>query len=76
MKTVELSHLDYETLVDTHVHRRAAQWCEEQFGTRWEVIGNRTGQWTLFWAGRKAIGTYRFCFARKEDMMLFMLRWS
>jgi hypothetical protein len=70
------SRLDYEILVDSIKHRPAMKWCEQQFGTRWNVIDNRTGQWALFWAGRGMTDKYRFCFAVKEDMMMFILRWS
>lgn len=76
VKIGERSHLDYEVLVDSTKHRSAMIWCEQTFGARWEATGNRTGQWALFWAGRGMTDKYRFCFALKEDMMMFILRWS
>jgi hypothetical protein len=75
-KVKEIRHLDYEVLVDSVKHRPAGQWCEQQFGKRWEAIGYRSGQWCMFWAGRNAPKKYRFCFANEQDMLLFILRWS
>jgi hypothetical protein len=70
-----LRKLDYEILVDAHKHCAAGAWCQQQFGKRWEVIGNRDGYWCMFWAGREAHDKYRFCFAREEDALIFTLKW-
>ena len=35
-----LRKLDHEILVDAHKHREAGEWCQQQFGRRWEVIGH------------------------------------
>jgi hypothetical protein len=70
-------HLDHEVLIDGSLHREAARWCETQFGRRWEVMGYRSGLWCVFWAGPGVgPGKYRFCFAREQDMMMFILRWA
>jgi hypothetical protein len=71
-------HLDHEVLIDSSLHREAARWCETQFGRRWEATGNRSGRWNMFWAGPGFgfPGQYRFCFAREQDMMMFILRWT
>jgi hypothetical protein len=69
-------HLDYEVLIHKDQHRAAMQWCEEQFGKRWEAIGYRTGIWTVFWSGGESFDQYRFCFAQEKDMIWFALRWS
>lgn len=76
MSKVEYGHLDHEVLVESPKHGPAGKWCEQQFGTRWEVVGNRSGRWCLFWAGRDAPKKYRFCFADEQDMVWFVLRWS
>jgi hypothetical protein len=76
-ETVETyHHLDHEVLIDSEKHLKASRWCAKQFGQRWEAIGYRSGLWCLFWAGRDNPGKYRFCFAREQDMLLFILRWS
>lgn len=67
--------LEHETLIDRSIHRAAAQWCEENLGKRWDLFENRTGRWSMFWAGREERSMYRFCFANEKDMMLFILRW-
>jgi hypothetical protein len=69
-------HLDHKVLIDFEQHRKAARWCAEQFGPRWEAIGHRSGRWSMFWAGRDQPGKYRFCFALEQDMLLFVLRWA
>lgn len=72
----ELSHLDHEVLIHKRQHRDAMQWCEAQFGRRWEAIGHRSGQWAVFWAGRNDYDEYRFCFADERDMIWFALQWN
>ena len=72
----EFGHLDHEVLIDSEKHNKAARWCAQQFGQRWEAIGHRSGRWCLFWAGRNQPGKYRFCFAYEQDLLLFILRWS
>jgi hypothetical protein len=68
-------HLDYEVLLDSKLHRDAARWCAQVFGHQWEAIGDRSGRWVVFWAGRDHPGKYRFCFALEQDKLMFMLRW-
>ena len=69
-------HLDHEVLIDSAKHRDAAQWCHEQLGLRWNPLDNRSGLWSMFWAGPGAgRGKYRFCFALEQDKLVFMLRW-
>jgi hypothetical protein len=70
-----LRKLGHEIIVPTGHSRGASAWCEEQFGTRWNVIDNRDGAWAMFWAGVDMAQHYRFCFAEERDAMLFSLRW-
>lgn len=72
----ELAHLDHDVLVHKDKYRAAGQWCEAQFGKRWEAIGYRAGTWCVFWAGRDHFDQYQFCFANEQDMMWFMMRWN
>ncbi len=72
----QYSHLDHEVMIHRDQCRRVMRWCEEQYGPRWEAIGNRTGVWSVFWAGRGHTDQYRFCFAKEKDMLLFILRWA
>jgi hypothetical protein len=69
------SHLDYEVMIHKDRYRAAHEWCQKQFGRRWEAIGYRTGVWCVFWAGKAHCYQYRFCFAHQQDMMMFVLRW-
>jgi len=54
------------------------QWCKDQFGARWEAVGNRSGTWCCFWRGFKndASGDYEWFFVNKDDAMWFSLRWA
>ena len=69
-------HLDHGVLIDSGLHAQAARWCTSYLGCRWEATGNRSGRWNMFWSGFKDPGKYRFCFAREQDMMMFILRWA
>lgn len=71
-----MNHLDHEVLLHKDHHELARQWCHEQFGLRWNPLDNRSGRWAMFWAGRDRFDQYRFCFADKEDMLMFILRWG
>ena len=51
------------------------QWCETEFGDRWE-LDNRQGRWRCFWCGPRDHDHYRFSFRNSEDAALFALRWS
>jgi hypothetical protein len=72
----EFRRLEHSILIDSKHHMEASIWCVEQFGKRWEVLGNTDGVWTMFWAGRDHPGKYVFHFAEAQDKMLFVLRWS
>ena len=69
------SHLDYEVMIYKDQCRKVMRWCEEQHGPRWEAVGNRSGIWCVFWAGREHTDRYKFCFAHERDMLMFVLRW-
>jgi hypothetical protein len=57
-------------------HKDDAQaWCQQQFGRRWDLINNRDGAWSMFWAGRDHYEEYRFSFAHEQDAAWFALRW-
>ena len=72
----ELAHLAHEVQIDSARNRAARQWCEQQFGSRWNPVDNRGGSWAVFWTGSSAFDKYRFCFAHEQDMMWFSLRWA
>lgn len=56
-------------------HWEMTCWCEQQFGPRWEAIGNRSGTWCTFWGGRGIPGYYRWYFLNEQDSVLFALKW-
>jgi hypothetical protein len=72
-QTNVLSHIVF---VKRDQHRRAITWCREHLGSRWDIIDNRSGQWTCFWAGIEDHDRYRFYFATAEDAVVFSLKWS
>ena len=76
-ETVETyRHLDHEVLIDSSLHNQAARWCASYLGRQWEVVDFRSGRWSMFWAGFRDVDKFKFCFAREQDMMMFMLRWT
>ena len=69
---------EYNVVVDKKVVEPAQAWCLEQLGSRWEAIGNRSGNWCCFWAGFRGenAGKYIFHFTHYEDAVLFALKWQ
>ncbi len=57
-------------------HWEATEWCEKQFGPRWEAIGNRQGTWCTFWKGRSVPGSYEWYFLNEQDFLMFTLKWK
>lgn len=57
-------------------HWEASEWCEEQFGTRWNPIDNRNGTWSTFWKGRSIPGSYDWYFLYERDYLLFLLKYG
>jgi hypothetical protein len=56
----------------------AKAWCQEQWGHRWEAVGDREGIWTVFWGGNQVENypsTYQWWFETEQQQMLFTLRW-
>jgi hypothetical protein len=74
--SVQRRYLDHEIYIDSSNHRAAQSWCKEHLGERWSPISNRTGLWSIYWAGRENIGKYRVCFATEKDAIWFALRWA
>ena len=67
--------LEHYVLIDANKHRAAGNWCQTQFGKRWEAISDPTGAWTMFWAGREDRDKYIFHFADEADALIFTLKW-
>lgn len=75
MKQKGYRHLDYEVLVHKDKQVPASKWCREYMGLNWSAVGNRSGRWAIFWAGRDAFDQY-YVFADQKDAMLFTLTWQ
>jgi hypothetical protein len=71
-----MSHFPYSIRIHKSRHRAAYRWCLQQLGSRWNVMDNKTGTWCYFWAGNKDFEYYLFHFFRKEDAVMFGLKWS
>jgi hypothetical protein len=71
-----INHLDYEVHTPREVVEDAKAWCYQQWGTRWEALGNRSGTWSVFWAGRGIPGYYRWHFATEQQALMFTLKWA
>lgn len=65
---------------NTGERRRMAQWCIDQFGTKWNAVprneAERNGVWTVFWCGQENPTCYRWLFKNSSDATIFSLRWS
>lgn len=71
-----MKQLPYGVQTENKFVHRAVVWCEEQFGPRWEAIGNRAGTWCVFWSGRRTVeGCYQWWFETEQQKILFALRW-
>jgi hypothetical protein len=70
--------LDYEVFISKDKHHDAEKWCREKLGKRWNVLDNREGIWSCFWAGTRNpnAGKYRYAFKNQKDAVWFTLRWS
>lgn len=66
----------YQTVTSKNNHWQAAEWCKENFGPRWEAIGNREGTWCTFWRGRSIPGSYEWFFLNEQDYLMFTLKWK
>lgn len=66
---IQLSKIQHQWQVD--------QWCQEQFGPRWEATGNQSGRWCVFWRGlhQEDYSLYEWLFVNEADALLFVLRW-
>ena len=71
-----MKRLEYEVRTPRHVVEPAKTWCEAEWGPRWSAIDNRTGTWSVFWAGRGIPGYYRWHFATEQQALLFALKWQ
>ena len=73
-----MKQLPYGVQTDKKIIHDAERWCREQWGPRWEAIGNRSGTWCLFWGGTRvemAPSTYQWWFETEEQRMWFSLKW-
>jgi hypothetical protein len=81
LKRRALKRLTNEVFIHKSKHREAKKWCTEQLGECWDMLDNRDGLWSMFWAGPANKDNdwqshYRFCFAEEKDALWFSLRWS
>lgn len=74
-----MKQLPYGVQTDKKIVYPAQQWCEEQWGPRWEATGNRGGTWCVFWGGNRVElipNHYQWWFETEEQRAWFTLRWS
>lgn len=70
-----IKQLPFNIITDTRIIVPAVEWCLQQFGPRWEAVGNRSGTWCCFWNGHRSGRGYTWHFKREEDANWFALRW-
>jgi len=75
-----MKQLPYGTQTNWKILHDAQRWCRDQWGPRWQSIGNREGTWCVVWAGTR-IGdnlpsTYQWWFETEQQRSWFLLRWS
>lgn len=66
----------YQAITFKTNHWEATEWCEKNFGPRWEAIDNRNGSWCTFWKGRGIPGSYEWYFEQEKDYLMFLLKWT
>jgi hypothetical protein len=66
----------YQFILPKKSQWEMSKWCEQQFGRRWEAIGNREGTWCVFWGGKGTPVHYRWYFKNEQDATIFLLRWA
>jgi hypothetical protein len=74
-----MKELPYGVQTDREILREAEPWCIEQWGHRWQVVGNTEGTWTVFWTGNQVENypsTYQWWFASEQQQLMFTLRWQ
>ena len=75
-----MNKLEHEVIIEDlqapSNYQSLINWCEEQWGERWNPITNREGLWACFWTGKSMPMSYRYCFADERDQILFILRWA
>lgn len=62
-----------------HYQWQVNQWCQEQFGPRWEATSDQSGRWFEFWRPGmrdEDYTVYEWCFVNEADALLFVLRWA
>jgi len=73
-----MKQLPYGVQTTRKILHNAERWCVEQWGTRWEAIGNRSGSWCVFWAGpgrQYEEQQYQWWFETEQQQMWFTLKW-
>lgn len=75
-----MKQLPYGVQTPKDIVEPARQWCIEQWGHRWEAVGNRSGTWCVFWGGfgmssQKRDSHYQWWFETEQQQIMFTLRW-
>jgi hypothetical protein len=77
---MSVKQLPYGIQTNKSVLGPGSTWCKEQWGPRWEAIGNRQGTWCVFWAGPATGNThpsmYQWWFETEEQRTWFTLKWT
>jgi hypothetical protein len=74
-----VKQLPYGVQTDKKIIHEAEHWCVNQWGPRWEAVGNREGTWCLFWGGSRVENSpsmYQWWFESEQQRMWFLLRWG
>lgn len=75
-----MKQLPYGVQTDKTIVHEAEAWCVEQWGHRWQAVGNHEGTWCVFWGGfgmssQKRDSHYQWWFETEQQQMLFTLKW-
>lgn len=75
-----MKQLPWGVQTDVSIVHQADKWCTEQWGPRWEAVGNREGSWCVFWNGPrrndKKYNMYQWWFETEEQQLWFILKWT
>jgi hypothetical protein len=71
-----MKQLPYGVQTPKDIVEPARAWCQEQWGPRWEAVGDREGTWTVFWGGRGIPSHYQWWFETEQQQIMFTLKWA
>lgn len=79
-----IRHLEHKVVIDLSSLRTSTgykvfkmeEWCNKNYGQRWNIVDNPEGRWTTFWAGPDTPRAYIWYFSEEKEAAWFALKWA